>query len=96
MTPIDKRPTPRTDAEAMRCSGNTDDDADGQAVVGIRFSRTLERENAMLREALEYWIADETWMDEHYPRTDPLCKKHWDKWYQHIAALAATDPERKT
>ena len=33
--------------------------------------------------ALDYWLPDESYMDEHYPRTDEACRKHWDRWYEH-------------
>ena len=64
MTPIDKRPTPRTDAATLKW--DTSKEIVGTttgapfSVVSAGLARILEREAAMLREALEYWIADET------------------------------------
>ena len=55
MTELTKRATPETDAEALRCSGNTDDDDEGQAVVGIRFARSLEQRLGAVTEALEFY-----------------------------------------
>lgn len=42
--------TPRSDAAAIECCGNCDDDAEGQAMVSIRFARQLERELSARRE----------------------------------------------
>jgi len=42
---------------------------------------------AALVAALRYWLPDETWMDEHFPRADPVCKVHWDKFYEACALL---------
>ena len=53
MTDLSKRTTPESDAEALRCSGNTDDDDEGQAVVGIRFARSLEQRLGAAVEKLE-------------------------------------------
>ena len=78
MTDLSKRTTPESDAEALRCSGNTDDDDEGQwlrakykagdtewkAVVGIRFARSLEQRLGAVTEALEFLL--ETYEpDEH-------------------------------
>ena len=77
MTDLSKRTTPESDAEALRCSGNTDDDDEGQAVVGIRFARSLEQRLGAVTEALEFLL--ETYEpDEHrsaavYTYHCPLC-----------------------
>jgi len=55
MTELSKRATPESDAEALRCSGNTDDDDEGQAVVGIRFARSLEQRLGAAVGALEFY-----------------------------------------
>ena len=46
------RPTKRTDAAAMECSGSIDDDDEGSALVVIGFARRLEQENQAMRVAL--------------------------------------------
>ena len=51
-----------------------------RAAQAIRVLRTKEQ---ALREALSYWLPDETYMRDHFPVTDPHCKKHWAKFYEH-------------
>ena len=45
--------------------------------------RVLRMREQALREALSYWLPDETYMREHFPATDAHCKKHWAKFYDH-------------